>query len=144
MNTSINTKQNPSIFILDDDQFYLEYMKEIIHNYSSSIITKTFSKKNDMLFNMESKPDVIILDYNLGIENSSRITAHEVINDIEINNPNQYIVLISGESTAPLLEEYYKYRNLDFIIKSPNVSQDIFSLLSRKIQLRNYSNTKTH
>jgi hypothetical protein len=57
-----------------------------------------------------------------------------VISDIENANPNQYIVLISGESTAPLLEEYNRYRNLDFIVKSPNVSQDIVSLLNKRIK----------
>jgi DNA-binding NarL/FixJ family response regulator len=87
-----------------------------------------------MLNCLSNKPDVIILDYNLGVENSKRITAHAVISDIENANPNQYIVLISGESTAPLLEEYNRYRNLDFIVKSPNVSQDIVSLLNKRIK----------
>ena len=65
MNTSINTQQNPSIFILDDDQFYLEYMKEIIHNYSSSIITKTFSKKKRLqqkiLFSRNRKQNFVTI-----------------------------------------------------------------------------------
>lgn len=135
MNSINNNSQNPSIFILDDDQFYLEYMKEIIYNYSSSISTHTFCSKNEMLNNLVEKPDVIILDYNLGIENSNRITAHAVINDIEKCYPDQYIVLISGESNANLLEEYNRYRNLDFIVKSPNVSQDIVSLLNKRIKI---------
>ena len=129
MNSVTNNSQNPSIFILDDDRFYLEYMKEIIYNYSSSISTQTFCSKNEMLNNLGEKPDVIILDYNLGIENSNRITAHAVINDIEKYYPDQYIVLISGESNANLLED------LDFIVKSPNVSQDIVSLLNKKIKI---------
>jgi DNA-binding NtrC family response regulator len=135
MNSITNHTQNASIFILDDDRFYLEYMKEIIFNYSSSIHTQTFSTKNDMLNNLGKKPDVIILDYNLGIENSSRITAHSVISEIENAYPNQYIVLISGESNSALLEEYNRYRNLDFIVKSPNVSQDIVSLLNKRIKV---------
>ena len=135
MITSNATPKVPSVYILDDDQFYLEYMKEIIFNYSSSIHTQTFSTKNDMLNNLGKKPDVIILDYNLGIENSSRITAHSVISEIENAYPNQYIVLISGESNSALLEEYNRYRNLDFIVKSPNVSQDIVSLLNKRIKV---------
>lgn len=134
MNPAANAPKSPSVYILDDDRFYLEYMKEIIFNYSSSINTQTFVDKNDMLSCLSNKPDVIILDYNLGIENSKRITAHSVISDIENANPNQYIVLISGETTAPLLEEYNRYRNLDFIVKSPNVSQDIVSLLNKRIK----------
>ena len=135
MNATTSTPKMPSVYILDDDQFYLEYMKEIIFNYSSSIHTQTFSTKNDMLNNLGKKPDVIILDYNLGIENSNRITAHSVISDIENEYPDQYIVLISGESNAALLEEYKRYRNLDFIVKSPNVSQDIVSLLNKRIKV---------
>lgn len=135
MNSVNNNSQKPSIFILDDDQFYLEYMKEIIFNYSSTISTQTFFNKNEMFNHLNKKPDVIILDYNLGIENSNRITAHAVINDIEKCYPDQYIVLISGESNANLLEEYNRYRNLDFIVKSPNVSQDIVSLLNKRIKI---------
>jgi len=130
-----NTSKNPSVFILDDDHFYLEYMREIIRNYSSTINTKLFYAKNDMLENLNERPDVIILDYNLGINNSNRITAHSVISDIEKDFPEQYIVLISGETNADLLEEYNRYRNFDFIIKSPNVGQDIVSLLNKKIKI---------
>jgi len=97
MNSTTNNPQNPSIFILDDDQFYLAYMKEMIYNYSSSINTKTFDNRKEMLKDLNTNPDVIILDYNLGMEESTRITAHTVLNDIESTNPNQYIVLISGE-----------------------------------------------
>jgi FixJ family two-component response regulator len=134
MNLSAKVAKSPSIFILDDDQFYLEYMKEIIYSYSSSITTQTFSNKNDMMGHLNCKPDVIILDYNLGIENSRKINAHALIADIESTNPDQYIVLISGEDTVPLLEEYNRYRNLDFIVKSPNVNQDIISLLNKRLQ----------
>jgi DNA-binding NtrC family response regulator len=135
MITSNPTQKVPSVYILDDDRFYLEYMKEIIFNYSSSIHTQTFSTKNDMLDNLGKKPDVIILDFNLGIENSNRITAHSVISEIENTYPDQYIVLISGESNSALLEEYNRYRNLDFIVKSPNVSQDIVCLLNRRMKM---------
>jgi FixJ family two-component response regulator len=134
MNSATNHKRNASIFILDDDQFYLEYMKEIIYNYSS-INTQTFCSKSEMMSSLGNNPDVIILDYNLGTENSSRITAHSVISEIENAYPNQYIVLISGESNSALLEEYNRYRNLDFIVKSPNVSQDIVSLLNKRIKV---------
>jgi FixJ family two-component response regulator len=135
MNLSTHTPKTPSVFILDDDRFYLEYMREIIYNYSSSINTQTFVDKNDMLSCLNTEPDVIILDFNLGIENSKRITAHTVINEIESSNPGQYIVLISGDTNTVLLEEYNKYRNLDFIVKSPNVSQDVVSLLNKRIKL---------
>jgi FixJ family two-component response regulator len=135
MNPSTHTSKTPSVYILDDDRFYLEYMKEIIHNYSSSINTQTFVDKNHMLSCLNNEPDVIIIDFNLGMENSKRITAHTVINEIESNNPGQYIVLISGDTNTELLEEYNKYRNLDFIVKSPNVSQDIASLLNKRINL---------
>jgi DNA-binding NtrC family response regulator len=134
MNLVRNIARRPSIFILDDDEFYLEYMKKIIYSYSSSINTQTFSNKSDMMGCLNHKPDVIILDYNLGVENSRRITAHAVIADIENTNPDQYIVLISGEDTIPLLEEYNRYRNLDFIVKSPNVCEDIISLLNKRLQ----------
>ncbi|MBI3520555.1 MAG: response regulator [Bacteroidetes bacterium] len=135
MNLSTHIVKHPSIFILDDDKFYLEYMKEIIYSYSSSINTHTFLNKNEMMSHLKHKPDVIILDYNLGMENSKKITAHAVITDIENLNPDQYIVLISGEDTAPLLEEYNRYRNLDFLVKSPDVNQDIISLLNKRLNM---------
>jgi two-component SAPR family response regulator len=128
--------KTPTVFILDDDKFYLKYIRSLISNYSLSINTKTFCKKEDLIVNLDSKPDLILLDYNLGLQNSVKTTAHNVINDIENFNPNQTIVLLSGESSLPLLEEYNKYRNLEYIVKGQTTGSELMSILSKRVKIQ--------
>jgi two-component system OmpR family response regulator len=127
--------KTPTVFILDDDKFYLKYIRSLISNYSLSINTKTFYKKEDLIGNLDSKPDLILLDYNLGLQNSVNTTAHNVINDIENYNPNQTIVLLSGESSLPLLEEYNKYRNLEYIVKGQTTGSELMSILNKRVKI---------
>ena len=133
MNTSVKVNQNPTVFILDDDKLYLEYISSVISNHSPAIKTKVFSNRNDLIKNLNSRPDLIILDFNLGTEDSSVLTAHPVINQIEDNFPKQAIVLLSGESTLPLLEEYKQYRNLEFLVKNSNTEKYLVNILNKKI-----------
>ena len=76
-----------------------------------------------------------MLDYNIGLQNSIKTTAHNVINDIENYNPNQTIVLLSGESSIPLLEEYNKYRNLEYIVKGQTTGVELMSILNKRVKL---------
>jgi two-component system, OmpR family, response regulator len=134
METTFNTSDSKTIFILDDDQFYLNFLTELISKYSESITVKCFNNKNDFINNLDGKPDLIILDFNLGYENSNRVTAHSVLNQIEESISNQDIVLLSGEANVDLLEEYNRYRNFDFLVKTTSIKNDLFNLFDKRFQ----------
>ena len=134
METVLKPAQTLSVFILDDDKLYLEYLRDIIANFSLPVTICTFTDKDELLANLDSKPDFIIIDFNLGTKGADRITAHAIINTIEKNNPKQAIVLMSGEAIRPLLEEYYKHRNLSYLVKNQHIGQDLLFLLLKKIQ----------
>ena len=128
MNKSAN--KIPSVFILDDDAFYLEYISDLLSKQFPAVKTRTFNNKEGLLRNLSFHPDIIVLDFNLGVQGSSRITAHPLIDEIEKAHPEQKIVLLSGENSLPLLEEYQRYRHLDYLVKNDRTGADLAALLS--------------
>lgn len=118
-----------SVFILDDDQFFLEMMKETISKQIPSLSVSVFNKKDEFLENMTQKPDLVLLDYNLGIENDLPINAHSVLVTINQMNPLQKVILISDENTAGLLQEYQQFRDLSYIVKSQTVPSEITNII---------------
>lgn len=124
------TNKKTSIFILDDDQFYLEFLKNsILKNIPNSIIS-TFSNQNLLYKYLDQKPDYILLDYQLGIENQNKITAHHVLNIIEEINPKQKIIFMSGTTNPELLDEYNQYRNISYLLKNSEIVYDLKKMLS--------------
>jgi DNA-binding NarL/FixJ family response regulator len=137
MDTVSNAFKPLSIFILDGDKVYLEYLISIIANCSMPISIRTFTNTDELLKHLDRKPNLVLIDFNLGTKNGDRITAHATINNIEQYSPNQPIVLMSSEAIRPLLEEYYKYRNVTYLVKSEEMELDLLSLLAKNLLLIN-------
>ncbi len=121
------------MFILDDDKFFLEFMKEKIKKELPWVKLKVFTDRKQLISQMCKKPDLILLDYNLGTENLIPINAHSVLVSIYNINPNQNVVFISDEKTSALLDEYRKYRNIEYVLKSQSYSNDFLNILSKNM-----------
>lgn len=132
---SLNKKT--SIFILDDDRFYLEFLKNSINKNIPNTLISIFSDRFSLYKYLEQKPDYILLDYQLGIENQNKITAHQVLNTIEEINPNQKIIFMSGTTNPELLDEYNQYRNINYLLKNSEIVYDLKKMLSIQKVLKN-------
>ena len=105
------------IFIVDDDIIYLEILKNEISELQN-IEIETFVSAEECLLRMHKRPDLIILDFYLDTLNPRNMTGHEALKELYIENPNQKILFISSSNNEFLLEEYRKYRSIDFILKT--------------------------
>ena len=80
-----------SIFIVDDDPWYgeiLEYYLSMNPDYSIS----RFTNAKDCLANLNKKPDLITLDFQLPDGNGD-----EVLKKIKKINPNIPVIIISAQ-----------------------------------------------
>jgi DNA-binding NtrC family response regulator len=132
MKTDLNIMPQ-SVWILDDDQYFLQLVNKLLNNYFKETSSKLFTNKEKFMVAMRklNVPQMIILDYNLGVSKSKHDTAHEVLNQLEEIAKNIPVILISGEKNEGLLEEYQKYRNIDYIVKNDQFAKNFYISLNK-------------
>lgn len=132
MKTDLNIMPQ-SVWILDDDQYFLQLVNKLLNNYFKETSSKLFTNKEKFMVAMRklNVPQMIILDYNLGVSKAKHDTAHEVLNQLEEIAKNIPVILISGEKNEGLLEEYQKYRNIDYIVKNDQFAKNFYISLNK-------------
>ncbi|NQY09421.1 MAG: response regulator [Flavobacteriales bacterium] len=129
----MKTFNKKTVFIVDDDVVYLEIMKHELRNLEEVKI-ETFSSAESCLEQMYKEPQVIILDYYLDSVNKNNMTGHKALEFFQGENPRPQILFISSKINRGLLEEYQKYRNVDFIIKTPDGSRYLLSKVKKLLR----------
>jgi len=112
------------IFVVDDDMFYLELLKNEIKQIHNTEV-KGFSSAEHCLEEIDENPDLVILDYNLNGENPENMSGHDALTILQANNPKQKIVFISSEQNWEVLESYDKYRFVNYMVKSDFLHQQL-------------------
>jgi FixJ family two-component response regulator len=110
-------KKNKMVFIVDDDVFYSEILKQELSKLKDVEI-ETFVSAEDCLLNLNRKPNLIILDFYLDSDNPANMTGHEAIGKIFSSQKDVKVLFVSGTHNETLLEEYKKYRAVDFVLKA--------------------------
>lgn len=120
------------IHILDDDRYFLQLVNKLIHKYDKRILQKLYTNNSQFLEDLNNSilPNLLIIDYNLGYQNQYHQTAHKVLNQIDAFSKSIPVILISGESNLGLLEEYSKYRNIEYIVKDNMFAKNLFQTLN--------------
>lgn len=120
-----------SIWIVEDDFTY----KNLLVSYLALLghSTRVFSTGEEFLAELDSTPDVVLLDHNLG----DGMTGVEVLQKIQVSSPLTRVIYISGEEKASVVSETYRYGSMEYITK------DSASLLRLKLILEKILSTKT-
>ncbi|WP_281238645.1 response regulator [Flavobacterium praedii] len=117
-------------FIVDDDMFYANMYEQYLLNLNYTDITY-YSNGNDCLKNLDQKPDIIFLDHNM-----EDITGFEVLKKIKRQNPNIYVVMISGQENIITAVDALKYGAFDYIIKDKMVCEKMDLIISKIIKVK--------
>lgn len=130
----MNTEQNLSIFIVDDDIFSLAVYEQHLQNLGYKNIT-TFLNGTDCLNNITKNPDVIFLDHDMG-----DLNGFEVLKKIKRHNPDAFVVMVSGQENVSVAVDSMKYGAFDYIVKGEAEEDKITSVLIRiaSLQLQMY------
>ncbi|NQY67745.1 MAG: response regulator [Flavobacteriales bacterium] len=128
----MTNKKKKKIFIVDDDNIYLEFIKHELSEVSN-IEIETFQSAEKCLENMYKKPQLIILDYNLDSIYKDNISGHNALSILQKRKPQPEIIYISSSSNEGLLEEYQRYRKIDFVLKTNEGSKFLIPTVLRKL-----------
>ena len=119
-----------NLFLVDDDPFYLSLLKQsLIKNGHKQI--RTFENGMDCLKALREKPDVIFLDHNM-----DTFTGYEVLKKIKRQDPNIFVVMVSGQEDIKTAVDSLKHGAFDYILKSDSVEQKIKDVLEKIYQVK--------
>ena len=118
------------IWIVEDDFTYQEILKTYLSVLGHS--ATSFTNGEACLELLQEKPDVILLDHNLG----DGMNGVETLQKIKQECPDTHVIYISGEEKVSLVTDAYRYGSDEFITK------DSASLLRLKLILEKILNTK--
>ena len=118
------------IFLVDDDAFYLNILKQHLHNIGCENVS-TFENGTDCLNQLQDKPDVIFLDYSM-----DTLSGVEVLNKIKRNNPNIFVVMISAQGDIQPAVNSLKQGAFDYLEKGDDDQSKIKDVLQKIIDVR--------
>ncbi|WP_242919101.1 sigma-54-dependent transcriptional regulator [Pontibacter liquoris] len=113
------------IFILDDDVWYselLEYHLSLNPDYE----LKKFHAANDCLRSMYERPDVVTLDYSLPDKNGA-----EVLKKLKEQNPDTYVIVISGQEDVATAVDLLKKGAYDYIVKDEDTPERLWNAINK-------------
>ena len=92
-----NKDKDLTIFLVDDDQFYLNLLeKQLSKNPNFEIFT--FNTGEKCLNSLELKPDLIILDYHLDGKHSYAKKGDIIAKEIKKKLPKTETIIISSDN----------------------------------------------
>ncbi len=126
----MTTQYSFNIFLVDDDPFYIELLKQRLLTKGFERIS-TFLNGVDCLNSLSSKPDVIFLDHNM-----DTFSGYEVLKKIKRYDPNIFVVMVSAQEDIKTAVDSLKHGAFDYILKSEDDEQKISDVLSKIEQIK--------
>lgn len=104
--------KNPLIFIIEDSVVYKDLIVGYLHskNYNN---VKTFNNAEECLKEIDSEPDVIVLDYSF-----TGITGLDLMSKVREESPLTSFVFLSGQNDVEIAVKLMKRGADDYIVKN--------------------------
>ncbi|HMH21768.1 MAG TPA: response regulator [Puia sp.] len=104
--------QQPVIFVVEDNLIYQSLIAKELESIGGNIYFYTNGEA--CLNELDKKPSVIVMDYNLEGEMNGLDTLQQVRN----TNPDVYVILFSSQKGLNTKEIFMQYGSFDFLEKN--------------------------
>jgi DNA-binding NtrC family response regulator len=118
------TKQTLKIFIVEDDEWYSEFLLYHLTLNPDYEVTK-FKTAKTFLNHLHENPDVVTLDYSLPDSNGA-----EVLKKIKDYNSDIQVVVVSGQDDVYTAIGLLKQGAYDYIVKNEDARNRILSVIN--------------
>jgi DNA-binding NarL/FixJ family response regulator len=120
--------QAKKIFIIDDDPFMQESLKDyLIHDVQHQIAV--FSTGEDALKHLDEKPDVIILDYNLDSQSKEAASGMEILTTIKKHYPALPVIMLSSQERYAVAMQTIQKGAEQYVIKDKSAFEKIDAII---------------
>ena len=115
------------IFLVDDDVFYLELLK----NYfiKKGYFIESYTNGSDCIDNLSKSPDVIILDFNLNNPESPYPDGSKVFIEIKKRTPLAKVIILSNQDSGDIVFQLMQLGIKDYIEKNDAVFKSLDEIL---------------
>ena len=104
--------KNPLIFIIEDSVVYKDLIVGYLHSKSYNNV-KTFNNAEECLKEIDSEPDVIVLDYSF-----TGITGLDLMSKVREESPLTSFVFLSGQNDVEIAVKLMRMGADDYIVKN--------------------------
>ena len=105
------------IFLVDDDALFLKSLEiEFLEN--ADFIVETYSTGELCIANINNKPDVVILDYQLDGIVANAMNGIETLDKIKAFNPEIPVVMLSSQDKIEVAINCMHHKAVDYVVKS--------------------------
>ena len=111
------------IFIVDDDPIINMLVTRRLA--SEGYLVKSFRYGEDCLKELDTNPDLIILDYYFVSENMKVMNGMEVFNRIRELKPLIHVIILSGQENGEIVLELARKGINDYVIKDHNLIDNL-------------------
>jgi DNA-binding NarL/FixJ family response regulator len=107
---------NKLIFFVDDDRMMLNLM-EYTFKCKDGYDVKSYFSGEECVENLYLNPNLIVLDYILGDEESEAMSGLETLKKITQQNNNIPVIILSREKNKALIKKFLQYGAKRYVIK---------------------------
>ncbi|MBN2611817.1 MAG: response regulator [Bacteroidales bacterium] len=108
--------KNRLIFFVDDDKMMLNLM-EYTFKCRDGYEVKSYFSGEECIENLKLNPDLIVLDYYLGDEDSNSMSGLETLHKISEFKKNIDVIILSREKNPELIQKFIENGAKKYVIK---------------------------
>lgn len=105
------------VFLVDDDKIFLKSL-EIEFLECENYIIETFGTGESCLLNLDNKPDVVILDYQLDGIDKNAMNGIATLDKIKDFDPEIPVIMLSSQDKIEVAINCMHHKAIDYVVKS--------------------------
>lgn len=117
--SKMESKNKIRLFLVDDDAIFLKLL-EVDFLQLGDFTVETFSSGEQCIANLSSRPDVIILDYHLHLDeiNNDAMNGIETLDKIKAINADMPVIILSAQDKIEVAVNCLHHHAADYVVKS--------------------------
>jgi two-component system OmpR family response regulator len=104
--------KHPVIFVVEDNLMYQNLIAKELESVGGNIHFYTTGEA--CLVDLDKKPSVIVMDYNL----EGQMTGLDTLQQVRNTHPDVYVILFSSQQGLNTKEIFLQYGSFDFLEKN--------------------------
>ena len=113
-----NQQKEITLFLVDDDPFYLKTLEHSILNNVGAVTIHSFQTGEACLHQMKKKPTIVILDYYLNSEASYAWNGLSILKQIKQLSPTTKVIMLSAQENINIAIDCMNNGAYDYISKT--------------------------